>query len=109
MIEIIFEPKAFRLTLKGHAGATKRGADLVCAAASMLAFTLAERAQQLSRSGGALQASITLEAGDGEICLLPACGHRRQVKEMFATACAGFRLLAKMEPGYVKFRERKSL
>ena len=40
-----------RMTLSGHAGAAPRGKDLVCAAASMLAYTLAQTLLQLHREG----------------------------------------------------------
>ena len=43
MIEVWLDRTA--LTVRGHAGFSRYGSDIVCAAASMLAFALAEAVQ----------------------------------------------------------------
>ena len=40
MINIVYEPDNYKLTIKGHAGG-KKGQDIVCAAVSALFYTLA--------------------------------------------------------------------
>ena len=104
MIEIIYHRKNHRVQLRGHAGAAKPGQDIVCAAASMLAHTLAANAERLVSNGDALTAAIDLRSGRGEV----ACKARRkrEVTAAFDTVCAGFGLLAQMEPEYVSYEIR---
>lgn len=40
-----------RLRVKGHAGYARKGEDIVCAACSILAYTLGQNARDLERSG----------------------------------------------------------
>ena len=104
MIEIIYYRKNHRVQLQGHAGAGVPGQDIVCAAASMLAHTLAANARSLVERGDALGASIRLQRGDGEV----ACRAKRgkTVTAVFDTVCAGFALLAQMEPEHVRYEVR---
>lgn len=81
------------VTLKGHAGSAEYGKDLVCAAVSALALTLAANAEDLE------EAEILLEPGNSRISCSPdAAG-------MFDCICKGFQLLAEKFPEHVYFSE----
>jgi uncharacterized protein YsxB (DUF464 family) len=104
MIEITYHRKKHRVELKGHALAGAPGQDIVCAAASMLAHTLAANVQRMAADGDALSAVIRLRQGDGEV---GCCARsRKKVTAAFDTVCAGFALLAQMEPEHVSYMVR---
>ena len=87
------------LQVVGHAGAGKRGSDLVCAAASVLTYTAAAAARQLHREGKLEKAPrIRLEPGFALLTVqtLPAAG---SMLEVIAT---GFDLLAAQYPQNVR-------
>lgn len=68
MIQVALDRKNFRLTMTGHAGHGKKGGDLVCAAASILAYTLAEDVRELEQQGAVRETTVQLEDGYAEIC-----------------------------------------
>ena len=79
------------LQVTGHAGAGKRGEDLVCAAASVLIYTAAAAARQLHREGKLETApQIRLQPGNALLTLetVPAAG------AMLDVIATGFDLLA---------------
>ena len=83
------------VTLKGHAGSAEYGKDLVCAAVSALALTLAANVENLEG------AEILLEPGNSRISCSPdAAG-------MFDCICKGFQLLAEKFPEHVSFSEMR--
>ena len=101
MVEITYRPH--RVTIKGHAGAGKKGQDLVCAAVSALALTLGANAAQLSADGMAENPVISLKAGDTEIGCRPKKGMEPVVKLMFDAVCEGFVVLQSLYPEHVCF------
>lgn len=81
------------VTLEGHACSDVYGKDLVCAAVSALALTLAANVENLEG------AEILLEPGNSRISCSPdAAG-------MFDCICKGFQLLAEKFPEHVYFSE----
>ena len=85
MTRIEYSPDARRLRLTGHAGAGEPGRDIVCAALSILMYSLV-----------ASGAEGRVEKGEAEL-LLPD----RDVD----VALCGFRLLAESYPEYVSYKE----
>ncbi len=85
MTRIEYSPDARRLRLTGHAGAGEPGRDIVCAALSILMYSLV-----------ASGAEGRVERGEAEL-LLPD----RDVD----VALCGFRLLAESYPEYVSYKE----
>lgn len=85
------------LTVRGHAGFSRYGSDIVCAAASMLAFTLAQAAQELTPGA-------TAQSGCGAFCLrlAPQSAKTARAQTMMQTIGAGYRLLAERYPEYVR-------
>lgn len=86
------------LRVQGHAGYAAQGSDIVCAAASMLAFTLAEavRAQ--------LCALPVVECEQGAFALEVHVRQDEQqtLRVMLETIHAGYRLLAERYPEHVR-------
>ena len=83
------------VTLEGHACSDVYGKDLVCAAVSALALTLAANAEDLE------EAEILLEPGNSRIS-----GHT-DAAGMFDCICKGFQLLAEKFPEHVSFSEMR--
>lgn len=79
-----------RLELTGHAGWGRRGQDVVCAAATCLAYTLAYNLQCMEAVGLAAR----LEAGD--ICI--QADPRNDVRRCFQFVERGLRLLERNYP-----------
>ena len=98
MIRVVYEPESFRICAEGHANAGPQGQDIVCAAASMLMFTLVA---SLGRSG--VEADVEEEAGMMSINVTPEDFDREYCQAMFDTISAGFELLADTQPDYVEF------
>ncbi len=98
MIVIRYEREKCRLRVYGHAGAGRKGEDLVCAGASTLAYTLAASVAELERERKAEKSSILLQPGCADISCVPR--DPAAVQGAFDTVYRGFRLLAK---NYRKF------
>ena len=85
------------LSIRGHAGR-----DLVCAGASMLAYTALEVLQEARDAGEAASAFHREERGrmtmESDFC-------DRGVKERVDAVCTGFWLLAERYPQYVRFEK----
>ena len=89
MTRVRYEPRLPALEFEGHAGAGIRGRDPVCAALSILLFTLVEGVE-----------GAQLRAGDG-YCRVS--GGERGAYELIAGGC---RLLAENYPGQVELEVR---
>ena len=89
-----------RITVEGHAGYKKRGKDIVCAAASALAYAAAGALEEIAGISGCHLESdgyfaISLPEGlEGEA--------RRDADTIMRTACVGYRLIAEEYPKHLK-------
>lgn len=93
------------LEVRGHAGFARAGADIVCAAASMLCFAL-RAALEVEK----IQHETAVEDGRMHVRAWPVDARRERVEGMFAVCRAGFRLLAERYPGCVQIlSEERSL
>ena len=106
MIQVVYYRKYNRLTMNGHAGAADPGHDLVCASASMLAYTLAINVANMADHGQVRQPITKLIDGDSEISCNPKCKLRNTVTLVFDTICAGFELLAHQYPENISYEIR---
>ena len=95
MIQVVYNREYNRLTIKGHAHSGEYGHDLVCAAASVLAHTIAAQVTNLSADKKVYRPVIKLESGDAEVSCTPHNRYKASVKLMFDTVCGGFELLAR--------------
>jgi len=103
VIEIVYHAKYNRVTVKGHAKSDEPGKDIVCAAASMLATTLADNVYALYDSGAIREFGVRLDAGDAEIMCVPMAGYRNMIRIVYEALTLGFAHLAQDEPDYVTF------
>lgn len=103
MIDITYHRKFHRVTIKGHAHSAELGRDLICAAASALAYTLAENVNALHLSGAAKNTIVQMREGDAEIC----CDAHRKMRSVatlvYDTVCRGFEILQEHYPEHVRY------
>ena len=107
MSEAIYYRKYNRLTVTGHAGAAEPGHDLVCASASMLAYTLAANVANMADNGQVRQPIIKNNEGDTEISCNPRHNLKASVTLVFDSVCVGFELLAHDYPEFVTYEIRQ--
>lgn len=93
----------FELQLSGHAGYAPAGSDVVCAAASMLAYTAAQEVLRVE-SGGKLREKphIVLDKGNSEVSCEFAGNALCEAKILYRIIKSGYALLAANFPDHVK-------
>lgn len=89
MTVVVFDRESGTVSMRGHAGAGERGGDIVCAALSILMYTLAAIPGAKLRSGPAW-ALLRL---------------RRETAAETEAICRGFGLLAEAYPRNVRYKE----
>lgn len=97
--------KRFRLEIDGHAGQATHGNDIVCSAVSTLTYSAAQVVQVMAANGYCSNSpTVDLESGKAVIDLV--CENEEEYNKMRLTTLflvAGFALLQKQYPKYVKF------
>ena len=106
MIEIIYRPEQYMVTIRGHAKSAEKGEDLVCAAVSALVNTLRCNAFQLQDAGAAWIDSYRLAEVDAEFRLVPRARYKHIVRMVQDAVCLGFDFLGSEYPDYVHFEKR---
>ena len=106
MIQATYYRSYNRLTVTGHANSAEHGHDLVCASASMLAYTLAANVANMADNGQVKQPIIKNNEGDAEICCTPRHNLKSTVTLVFDSICVGYELLAHDYPEYIKYEIR---
>lgn len=106
MIQVTYYRKYNRLTVTGHAGSAEHGHDLVCASASMLAYTLAANVANMADCGQVREPIMRMDEGDTEISCKPRHNLKASVTLVFDSICTGFELLAHDYPDFVKYEIR---
>ena len=104
MTDVSISTDGLYLALNGHAGAGPKGRDIVCAALSALAFTLARVAQKNTAYGTRFdanweEATLFLHCEPEDKAAQERCHH------LFAAFGEGFRLIAEAYPEYVSLEE----
>lgn len=100
MIKVTFAESGNKLSLRleGHAGYAEEGKDIVCASASILAYTLAS----LIESHG-IKSTTNLEGGDATIeCECTDHPMMDVIRDAFNFALWGYTLLEQNYPQYVR-------
>lgn len=103
MIKAIYYRSYNRLTVEGHAFSDEPGHDLVCAAASILAYTLAANVANMADAGQVRNPVIIQKPGSTEISCNPRHNLKATVALLFDGLCAGFALLAKDYPENISY------
>lgn len=93
-----------KLTVTGHAGAGKKGEDLVCSAASILVHTLAVNVEHMADAGLVDSIKVDVQDGDAKISCRARFGSERIVANTFQSVCVGFEILASKFPEYISFK-----
>lgn len=95
-----------RLTVEGHAGADDTGHDLVCASASILAYTVAQIVQTMEHHGDLIDKPC-IELNDGDATIILRCKNDdiyAEARHTFFVAKTGYDLLAHNYPQYVELK-----
>lgn len=106
MIQATYYRKYHRLTVTGHAGSAEPGYDLVCASASILAYTLAANVANMADNGQVREPIMNMKEGNTEIGCKPRHNLTATVTLVFDTVCAGFSMLAHQHPEYISYEMR---
>ena len=91
------------LLVKGHAGQANIGQDIVCASASILAYTVAQVIKIMDESGElADHPTLDLDSGDATVsCRAKDDAIFMDILQTFYTIAIGYRLLAHNYPQFV--------
>ncbi len=97
MMTVHYDPQQFKMEITGHAGAGKKGEDLVCAAASTLTCTLMNVAKDREDN------HAEVYVGD-DAAVMVQCRpeHPELCLEMFRTLLHGFFILMLKAPENVR-------
>lgn len=91
------------LSIKGHAGAAEVGQDIVCASASILAYTVAQMVKDYGNSNMLKKnPTIMLKKGMTNVTCTPKKDYYEEVKYSFYVVQTGLNLLAHNYPQYVE-------
>ena len=103
MIHVTYYREYNRVTVEGHAGAGPEGHDLVCAAVSALALTLAGNVSYMKDQGAVHDVIIRLDEGNAEIQCTAHRRYKASVAQIFRSVCVGFELLAAKYPDHISY------
>lgn len=105
MIDVLYDRRKPAVTIEGHSRYAPRGEDLVCAAVTILAHTLADNVRQLLRRFGG-DGVTDVDDGNGTIWFTPdRAADKEEACMVFDAVCAGYRLLSERFPEYVQYEE----
>lgn len=102
MIQVRYDREHLDLRVSGHAGSDQKGRDVVCAAVSILVYTLAHDVEILKDRGDAQEVTMILRPGQARIRCTPRQAER--VRLVYDSIFTGFRLLAKSYAQYITIR-----
>lgn len=101
MIGVVIAKREGTLTLRlnGHAGYAEKGQDIVCAAASILVYTVAQMMVDLREQGRLIEEPlIRLDEGNAVIRVKPNVWGQADANHTFLMAQTGFELLESNYP-----------
>ena len=99
---------SIHMTLKGHAGAAPKGEDLVCASATMLAYTVAQAVKFLDEQGMLKKKpKISIKEGSATIIATPTEDGYAPVLHTFWVAQCGIHVLQHNYPQNVQLEHLK--
>ena len=106
MIQVTYYRQYNRVTLEGHAGSGPDGHDLVCAAVSALALTLAGNVSYMQAQDAVHGVTIDLKEGNAEIQCTAYRRYKDSVAQIYRAICVGFELLATKYPENISYSVR---
>ena len=91
------------LRVEGHAGYAEVGQDIVCASASILAYTVAKMVSDAHDNGWLTESpSISIEIGHMFVVCEPTDERYSEIRHIYTVASEGYALLAQNYPQYVR-------
>ena len=103
MIKVTYNRAINRVSMTGHAKSGEAGHDLVCASATILAYTLASFVENMKCAGQIHNATITLIDGEALISCKAPSNYISSIMLVFDTICGGFELLARDYPDNISY------
>lgn len=98
MVKINFwkdpESKAICMKVQGHANTGPEGADLVCASATMLVYTVAQAITFMHQQGYTEKPRIKIRKGKAKVSVVPKEEYYAEVLHSFWTVQCGAHMLA---------------
>lgn len=107
MLTVTFENDGKKLTLKlkGHAGQADIGRDIVCAATSILTYTVAQIVKYESKNGGLKNPpTIKLKKGNAIVSCEPTEEKYAELLHSYCVAEVGYTLIQHNYPQYVELK-----
>lgn len=104
MISATYNRRETTLTVKGHAQSAPKGEDLICAAASILAYTAIASVQD---NDDKFLPSITQHDGEMRIACDPSSSFITPCRRVLDTIYTGYEILANEYPDYVRAKREE--
>lgn len=107
MVKVCFEHEtdSISLSVKGHAGQSKEGKDIVCSAVSILTYTVAQYLKYVNEVKGLKEEpQIILDSGNALIIAKPNNEYEPEVLNAYFVAEVGFSLLAENYPQFISLK-----
>ena len=90
------------LFIRGHARAAEVGQDIICASASILAYTVAQLVKDYSKLGMLnKKPTLIIKKGNATVTCIPKKKYYDEVKHSFYVVQTGLNLLAHNYPQYI--------
>ena len=109
MIRAVFEKEDLSyisVSVEGHAGQAEKGQDIVCSAASILVYTVAQTLTQMHKQGWLKKKPhINLGEGKGLITCIPKKEYFDECLMVFFVAEVGYTLLHNSYPQFVDVKQ----
>jgi uncharacterized protein YsxB (DUF464 family) len=93
------------LYISGHAGYAEHGKDIICASASILAYTLIQCMQKMQTEDKLKCIEIDIQDGVISVKCEPEENALAEAQNTFTTICEGYKLLAENYPQFVRLVE----
>lgn len=104
-VQFIEHQNTYKISITGHSGYGEKGSDIVCAAVSMLTFTLINAIFTEEEKGNVSAKSIRYGQGNAKIALLIAKGKGAELRAVISAIKGGFELLANSYSQYVQIQK----
>ena len=104
MITVTYHRDHNRVEVTGHAHSGEAGHDLVCAAASILIYTIASFAKNTYKAKQSKKLEIKLDEGNAAVGCKAKAPYKAAITLVFDAMCGGFELLAMNYPLYVSYK-----
>ena len=105
MIDVIYDRKKLIVKVKGHDQSGEAGHDLVCAAASILVYTLSANVTELCADRQRVRRPVLdIREGVTTIACAPVHGMQAVTTLIFDSVCMGFDILQQRYPGNITYK-----